>query len=104
MALLGQTSEIPDTKIILSEGGIGWIPYILERSEHVATQYRYLRGRNWGTDPETGVMHPIETDVAQFPISPRELFRQHMFGCFIEDEFGAAKFELYWDRQCDDRN
>ena len=86
----GKLQKYPDLKIVLSEGGIGWIPYILERSEHVATQYRYLRGRNWGTDQETGAMYPIETDIDQFPISPRQLFRQHIFGCFIEDEFGAA--------------
>ena len=86
----GKLQQHPNLKIVLSEGGIGWIPFVLERAEHVATQYRYLRGRNWRMNIDTGLMDEVPTDPDQFPLSPRQLFRDHMYGCFIEDEFGAA--------------
>jgi predicted TIM-barrel fold metal-dependent hydrolase len=89
----GKLQRYPNLKIVLAEGGIGWIPYVLERAEHVASKYRYLRGQNWGFDVETGCMHGVPADPAQFPESPTQLFREHMFGCFIEDEFGAASLD-----------
>ena len=78
---------------MLAEGGIGWIPYVLERAEHVAADYRYLRTNNWKVDPATMLMNAEATDPAIFPESPRQLFRDHMYGCFIEDEFGAANLD-----------
>ena len=89
----GKLQQHPNLKIVLSEGGIGWIPFILERAEHVATQYRYLRGNNWAMSQETGAMTPVATNPDEFPTSPRQLFRDHMYGCFIEDEFGAANLD-----------
>jgi predicted TIM-barrel fold metal-dependent hydrolase len=89
----GKLQQFPDLKIVLSEGGIGWIPFVLERAEHVATQYQYLRGNNWSMDPGTGVMAEVPAPHDQFPASPRALFREHMYGCFIEDEFGAANID-----------
>jgi hypothetical protein len=38
-------------------------------------------------------MSPVATDPAVFPESPRQLFRDHIYGCFIEDEFGAANLD-----------
>ena len=78
---------------MLAEGGIGWIPFLLERAEHVATKYQYLRGNNLTMDKETGVMLYDPVDPDQFPKSPRALFRDHMYGCFIEDLFGAASID-----------
>jgi hypothetical protein len=89
----GKLQKFPDLKIVLSEGGIGWIPYLLERAEHVAAEYRYLRANNWAVDPATMRMSAIATDPAVFPESPRQLFRDHIYGCFIEDEFGAANLD-----------
>ena len=89
----GKLQKFPDLKIVLAEGGIGWIPYLLERAEHVAAEYRYLRANNWTVDPATMRMSAIATDPAIFPESPRQLFRDHIYGCFIEDEFGAANLD-----------
>jgi predicted TIM-barrel fold metal-dependent hydrolase len=61
--------KFPGLKIALSEGGIGWIPWLKERMD-----YTWERQRAW-----TG----INADV-----KPSELFDQHIYGCFIDDEAG----------------
>lgn len=86
----GKLQKYPDLKIVLAEGGIGWIPYLIERAEHVAADYQYLRANNWAVDPATMRLTAVPTDPQIFPESPRQLFRDHMYGCFIEDDFGAA--------------
>jgi predicted TIM-barrel fold metal-dependent hydrolase len=56
-------------KIALSEGGIGWVPYLLERLDYTWDRHRYYTGINQRT-------------------APSELFRRHFFGCYIDDGFG----------------
>ena len=63
--------KFPGLKVALSEGGIGWIPYILERVDYTWERHKFYTG--------------INQDVR-----PSELFRQHIWGCFIDDEFGIA--------------
>ena len=55
---------------MLAEGGIGWIPYIVER-----TDYTWFRHR-WYQD--------IDKDTR-----PSDLFKKHFYGCFIDDEHGV---------------
>jgi predicted TIM-barrel fold metal-dependent hydrolase len=59
----------PKLKIGLSEGGVGWIPYIIERADYVWRKHRYYQN--------------INQDAL-----PSELFKKHFHGCFIEDDFG----------------
>ncbi|MGE0136868.1 MAG: amidohydrolase family protein [Ilumatobacteraceae bacterium] len=59
----------PDIKIALSEGGIGWMPHILEKAEHTFERHR------WHS--------PIPSEL-----HPTEIFRKHIFGCFIYDDHG----------------
>lgn len=61
--------KFKDLKIALSEGSIGWIPYILERMDDTWDRHRYYSG--------------IDT-----PEPPSVLFKKHMYGCFIQDEAG----------------
>ena len=65
----------PRLRVALSEGGIGWIPYILERTDYTWERHRWYTG--------------INTEVR-----PSDLFRDHLFGCFIADEAGVAMREL----------
>lgn len=62
--------KFPRLKVALSEGGIGWIPFLLERMD-----YTWERQRSWST---------VDKNVA-----PSELFRRHIYGCFIDDEIGV---------------
>nr|WP_223205356.1 amidohydrolase family protein [Gordonia jinghuaiqii] len=59
----------PDIKFALSEGGIGWVPYLLERIDATWEKHRYYQNINQ-------------------TVRPSDLFRKHMFGCFIEDQHG----------------
>jgi predicted TIM-barrel fold metal-dependent hydrolase len=61
--------KFPDLKIALSEGGIGWMPYMIERMEDTWERHRFYTG------------------IDQHE-HPRELFDQHIYGCFIADEVG----------------
>ena len=59
----------------LAEGGIGWISYLLQRMDFVWERHRWYTG--------------INTEVP-----PSELFRKHIWGCFIEDEAGLREREF----------
>lgn len=59
----------PNLKFMLSEGGIGWVPYMLERMDATWAKHRFYQNVNQ-------------------TVRPSELFAKHLFGCFIEDDFG----------------
>ncbi|MGH8986199.1 MAG: amidohydrolase family protein [Acidimicrobiia bacterium] len=68
--LLSRTfHQFPRLKVALSEGGIGWIPYVLERSDSTWERHRWYTG----VDPD---------------VKPSDLLREHIFGCFIADQAG----------------
>jgi hypothetical protein len=62
--------RFPNLRLALSEGGIGWIPYFLERIDYV-----YHHHRSW-----TG--HDL-------PMLPSELFKERIVTCFIDDAVGV---------------
>jgi len=43
--------RFPGVKIALSEGGIGWVPGLMDRLVHSARHRKYLK-ETWGSDPE----------------------------------------------------
>jgi len=63
--------KFPNLKFALSEGGIGWMPYLLER-----TDYSWGRHKYW-----------CNINAEQVP---SELFREHIYGCFVFDDSGIA--------------
>ncbi|GAA4548424.1 amidohydrolase family protein [Pseudonocardia xishanensis] len=65
----GILQRFPNIKIALSEGGAGWVPYIVERM-----QYTWERTR-------------MEVDRS---VSPRELYDRHFWTCFISDDVGIT--------------
>ncbi|MCU1453247.1 MAG: amidohydrolase 2 [Acidimicrobiales bacterium] len=60
----------PNLRIALSEGGIGWIPYFLERVD-----YTYQHHKAW-TNQDFGDQ------------LPSEVFNEHVLTCFIDDAIG----------------
>jgi predicted TIM-barrel fold metal-dependent hydrolase len=58
-------------KFALSEGGIGWIPYFLERADYV-----YQHHHRWTHQDFGGKL-------------PSEVFREHVITCFIDDPVGV---------------
>jgi predicted TIM-barrel fold metal-dependent hydrolase len=67
----GALQRFPKLQFSLAEGGIGWIPYILERSDYTWDRHRWYQ--------------PIDRDTR-----PSDLFREHFYGCFIDDEHGLT--------------
>jgi len=67
----------PSLKIALSEGGIGWIPYFLERADYVYEHHRAWTHQDFGGDKK-----------------PSDVFREHILTCFIDDDAGIKNREL----------
>jgi predicted TIM-barrel fold metal-dependent hydrolase len=65
----------PRLRVALSEGGIGWMPWMLERIDYVWERHRHYTGCN----PD---------------VRPSELFKEHIFGCFISDDTGVEIRDL----------
>jgi predicted TIM-barrel fold metal-dependent hydrolase len=65
----------PTMKIALSEGGIGWVPYFLERADFSNSRHKY-----W--------THSIFQDK-----KPSDIFKRHFLNCFIDDAFGIQNLK-----------
>ena len=78
----------PRLKIALSEGEIGWMPYYLERAEQVLDKQRHWvkKGVRFGDHAGGGSADLDTLDI-------RAAFREHIFGCFIDDAHGIASIE-----------
>ncbi len=83
----GMFTRFPGLKIALSEGEIGWMPYFLERAEQVLDKQRYWVQRG------VQFMDHASTDVDLNTVDIRGLFRDHVFGCFIDDAHGIASID-----------
>ena len=65
----------------LSEGGIGWIPYALERIDYVYEHHRKWTGQDFGDQ------------------LPSQVFKDRVITCFIDDAFGVKNRRLHEHRQ-----
>lgn len=88
--------RFPDLKIALSEGGIGWMPYFLERAEEVLNNHRH-----WASKGDRRIDHTTQSlgetmeNLVDFQtLDIRKLFRDHVYGCFIKDEAGLATLDI----------
>ena len=68
LMLSGAFKRFPELKVALSEGGIGWIPFFLDRMD------RHMSNHVW-----TGL------EIGARGKTPTELFRDNFLGCFITD-------------------
>ncbi|WP_310531441.1 amidohydrolase family protein [Novosphingobium sp.] len=72
-------------KIAMSESGIGWIPYLLERADYANEQHKawthsdsYLKGKK-----------------------PSDVYHEHFYSCFIDDAYGCRNLDaLGEDKVC----
>ena len=86
----------PNLQIALSEGGIGWMPYFVERAQEVLNNHRY-----WAAKGDRRIDHttqtlgdPTENLVDFMTLDIRTLFRKHVSGCFITDQAGVAMIDI----------
>lgn len=69
----GVLERFPSLRIAFSEGGAGWVPYVLERADEVFD--------------ELG-------DVLAATVAPRELFARHMYVCIMHDDVALGSLDL----------
>jgi hypothetical protein len=63
--------KYPALRIALSEGGIGWIPYFLERVDYVYAHHKAWTGQDFGD------------------MLPSQVFKERIVTCFIDDAVGV---------------
>jgi predicted TIM-barrel fold metal-dependent hydrolase len=71
--------RFPDLRFSLTEGDIGWIPYILQRAEHIQRRHH-----GW-------TAHSFPEGMS----GPTDVFRTHLICCFIEDEIGVRLLDRF---------
>jgi predicted TIM-barrel fold metal-dependent hydrolase len=71
----GTLERFPHMKVILSEGGAGWIPYILERADKAFHDKRIKPNLAIGQTSKGGLR------------PPSQLFADHMFVCLVDEYF-----------------
>ncbi|MDO9598976.1 MAG: amidohydrolase family protein [Azoarcus sp.] len=75
--------KFPNLKISLSEGGIGWVPYLLERADFTYQHHKAWTNANFGD------------------LLPSELFKRNFVTCFIDDKFGLQNTQhMNLDKIC----
>jgi predicted TIM-barrel fold metal-dependent hydrolase len=91
----GLLQKYPDTKIALSEGSIGWIPWVLERAQQVYETQRHwvAAGMQYQGNGAEG-QHGVVSDVDIFAIDVYRDYREHFFGCFIDDRTGLGMLDV----------
>ena len=62
--------KFPKMKMALAEGGIGWVPYFLEKADFVYDHHHGWTGADFGDK------------------LPSQVFREHVQTCFIDDYTG----------------
>jgi predicted TIM-barrel fold metal-dependent hydrolase len=79
-------TEFPGVTFALSEGGIGWIPYFLERCDYVYEHHQSWTGQD-------------------LPMKPSQLFAERFITCFIDDAAGVKnRYDVGLDKitwECD---
>lgn len=70
----GAFNGLPDCRVALSEGGAGWVPYVLERLD-----YTWERSRLEGLEN---------------PVPPSEVFAEHVWVCMISDRYAIRNRDL----------
>ncbi len=67
--------KFPGLRVALSEGGIGWIPYLCDRLDWIYTRHRAWTGQDFGDQ------------------LPSEVFHERITLCFIDDPAGVESLD-----------
>lgn len=66
----------PDLRMALSEGGIGWVPYFLERADFTFEHHHEWTFSDFGGE------------------RPSDVFKRHIICCFVDDQFGVKNLDF----------
>lgn len=89
----GFFQRYPNIKIALSEGSIGWIPWVLERAQQVYDTQRHwvAKGQSLGN---VGPVQEYDTKIDTEKIDIYRDYRDHFYGCFIDDATGLSMIDV----------
>jgi predicted TIM-barrel fold metal-dependent hydrolase len=73
--LSGTLERFASLKLILSEGGAGWIPYLLERADKAFHDKRIQPNLAIGQTARGGT------------VPPSQLFAEHVYVCLVDEHF-----------------
>jgi predicted TIM-barrel fold metal-dependent hydrolase len=92
----GQFFRHPNLKIALSEGEIGWMPFIKMWMDRSADRQVWAQNTDFNFDLATGDFSrkPVHHTIVDPDKPPSELFREHVYGCFIDDYVGVRNIDL----------
>jgi predicted TIM-barrel fold metal-dependent hydrolase len=79
--LSGTLERFPALKLILSEGGAGWIPYILERADKAFHDKRIQPNLAIGQTSKGGTT------------PPSQLFAEHVYVCLVDEHFALRSLD-----------
>ena len=83
-------ARYPTLRICLAEGGVGWMPFVIQRCDYALRQYSSWVDRySFNADLSVTDRGPGARTWKHGDRSARDVFRDHIFGCFIDDEHGA---------------
>jgi predicted TIM-barrel fold metal-dependent hydrolase len=74
---LDALQEYPSLRVALSEGGIGWVPYFLERADFSNSRHKAWTNSRFSGD-----------------LKPSDVFKRHFLNCFIDDAFGLQNIQF----------
>jgi predicted TIM-barrel fold metal-dependent hydrolase len=87
--------KFPGIKVALAEGGIGWIPFFLEKCAQVVEKHQYWIAegdvRHDSLSGRVEVDQRAAIDLEGFSVM--DMFRRHIYGCFIDDAHGVRNLD-----------
>jgi predicted TIM-barrel fold metal-dependent hydrolase len=87
--------KFPGIKVALAEGGIGWMPFFLEKAAQVVEKHQFwIANGDVRHDSLSGRVEVDERagiDLEGFSVM--DIFRQHIYGCFIDDVHGVRNLD-----------
>jgi predicted TIM-barrel fold metal-dependent hydrolase len=92
----GQFLTYPNLKIVLSEGQVGWIPYMLDWMDHTLDRQRWARSGDFQVNYAAGEFNArgLPRKIVDPDQPPSVLFRNHVFGCIMDDPVGIRNIDL----------
>ncbi len=89
-------AEVPRHQGRPGRGGIGWMPFFLDRCAQVVEKHRYwIEKGDVKHDSLSGhvqVMEDAGVDLEGFSVM--DTFREHIYGCFIDDLHGVKSLDV----------
>lgn len=91
----GIFQRFPKIQVALSEGSIGWIPWVLERARqvHDIQGHWVARGIQFEGVSE-GAHGKFDSSIDLWAIDVYRDYREHFYGCFIDDATGLRMLDV----------